>query len=43
MWIADIEKVLVDLGAVKENDSRLRQRSTPKKDEDDEEYLDDWD
>ena len=40
----DLEKVLISLGAIKENDSRLRRReSSPKKDDSDEEYLDDWD
>ncbi|KAL1959856.1 hypothetical protein VTO42DRAFT_1001 [Malbranchea cinnamomea] len=42
--IEDLEKVLISLGAIDENDMRLRQHEgTPKKDESDEEYLDDWD
>ena len=41
---ADLEKVLVDLGAIDEHDSRLKKReSTPPQNDSDEEYLDDWD
>ncbi|WEW60557.1 Proteolipid protein 2 [Emydomyces testavorans] len=42
--VEDIEQVLVSLGALNENDSRLKKRSaTPKDASSDEEYLDDWD
>ncbi|KAK2779803.1 hypothetical protein FQN53_001288 [Emmonsiellopsis sp. PD_33] len=41
--IEDLEKVLIDLGAIQENDSRLRKGATPKQADSDEEYLDDWD
>ncbi|EDN08832.1 hypothetical protein I7I51_00491 [Histoplasma capsulatum] len=39
----DLEKLLVSLGAINENDSRLRQGPTPKPVDSDDEYLDDWD
>ncbi|EAS36459.1 phosducin family protein [Coccidioides immitis RS] len=42
--VQDIERVLVSLGAIQENDSRLKKKSdTPKGNYSDEEYLDDWD
>ncbi|EEP80664.1 conserved hypothetical protein [Uncinocarpus reesii 1704] len=42
--VEDLEKVLVSLGALQENDSRLRKKSdTPPKSDSDEQYLDDWD
>ncbi|PGH15079.1 hypothetical protein AJ79_02605 [Helicocarpus griseus UAMH5409] len=41
--VADIEKVLVDIGAISENDSRLKKVSAPKPIDSDDEYLDDWD
>lgn len=42
--VEDIERVLVDLGALNENDSRLKKSSaTPNAVDSDDEYLDDWD
>ncbi|KAG5303616.1 phosducin family protein [Histoplasma capsulatum var. duboisii H88] len=41
--LEDLEKLLVSLGAINENDSRLRQDPTPKPADSDDEYLDDWD
>ncbi|EEH48887.1 uncharacterized protein PADG_04966 [Paracoccidioides brasiliensis Pb18] len=41
--LKDLEKVLVSLGAIDENDSRLRKGSTPKPASSDDEYIDDWD
>ncbi|KAI2085136.1 Proteolipid protein 2 [Ophidiomyces ophidiicola] len=42
--IEDIEKVLVAVGALEENDSRLKKQSDmPRRNDSDEEYLDDWD
>ncbi|KAL2362647.1 hypothetical protein RJZ56_004451 [Blastomyces dermatitidis] len=41
--LGDLEQLLVSLGAINENDSRLRKDSTPKSVDADEEYLDDWD
>lgn len=44
MCFADLEKVLISLGALHEHDSRLRKREgTPKTEDSDEEYFDDWD
>ncbi|KAK2734919.1 hypothetical protein FQN57_001416 [Myotisia sp. PD_48] len=42
--VEDLEKILVSVGAVDENDSRLHKQSqTPKTNNSDDEYLDDWD
>ncbi|KLJ05760.1 hypothetical protein EMPG_10800 [Blastomyces silverae] len=41
--LGDLEQLLVSLGAINENDSRLRKDPTPKSVDSDDEYLDDWD
>ncbi|OJD24540.1 hypothetical protein ACJ73_04099 [Blastomyces percursus] len=41
--IGDLERLLVSLGAINENDSRLSKDPTPKLGDCDDEYLDDWD
>ncbi|PGH05065.1 hypothetical protein GX51_03163 [Blastomyces parvus] len=41
--LTDLEQFLVSLGAISENDSRLRKDHTPKSVNSDDEYLDDWD
>ncbi|KKZ61718.1 hypothetical protein EMCG_03747 [[Emmonsia] crescens] len=41
--LEDLENLLVSLGAINENDSRLRKGHTPKPADSDDEYIDDWD
>ncbi|PGH13432.1 hypothetical protein AJ80_06300 [Polytolypa hystricis UAMH7299] len=41
--VRDLENVLISLGAIKENDSRLRQNPMPAKNFDSDEDFDDWD